>query len=93
MSYIILNFILYIYIYTAGPIALRIRQASVPIVEDQECTARINSVTERLFILPVSSFCAGGEGGNDACQGDGGSGLVCQSDDFYELTGLVSWGK
>lgn len=72
--------------------ALRVRQASVPVVEDQECSARINNVTERLFILPVSSFCAGGELGNDACTGDGGSGLVCQSEGFYELTGLVSWG-
>lgn len=26
---------------------------------------------------------------NDACIGDGGSGLVCESDGFYELTGLV----
>lgn len=78
--------------YAAGPIAMRIRQASVPIVDDQECSERINSVSERQFLLPVSSFCAGGEGGNDACQGDGGSGLACQSDGFYELTGLVSWG-
>lgn len=77
----------------AGPIALRIREASVPIVESQECSTRINSVTEKVFILPASSFCAGGEGGNDACQGDGGSGLVCESDGFYELTGLVSWGE
>lgn len=65
----------------------------MPIVESQECSVKINSVTEKQFILPASSFCAGGEGGNDACQGDGGSGLVCQSDGFYELTGLVSWGQ
>ncbi|XP_054162299.1 protein masquerade-like [Oppia nitens] len=75
-----------------GPIALRIREAEVPIVDDQECTVRVNSVTEKLFILPASSFCAGGDEGNDACQGDGGSGLVCEVDNYYELTGLVSWG-
>ena len=75
-----------------GPIALRVREADVPVVDDQECTVRINSVTEKLFILPASSFCAGGDEGNDACQGDGGSGLTCQSDGYYELTGLVSWG-
>ncbi|CAI6343415.1 unnamed protein product [Macrosiphum euphorbiae] len=38
------------------------------------------------------SFCAGGEAGNDACQGDGGGPLVCQDDGFFELAGLVSWG-
>lgn len=77
----------------AGPVALRVRQASLPVVDDENCTSRINNVTERLFILPVNSFCAGGELANDACNGDGGSGLVCQSDGFYELTGLVSWGN
>ncbi|CAG2168791.1 unnamed protein product [Oppiella nova] len=75
-----------------GPIALRVREADVPVVDDQECTVRVNSVTEKLFILPASSFCAGGDEGNDACQGDGGSGLVCETDGYYELTGLVSWG-
>ncbi len=76
----------------AGPIALKVREASVPVVDDQECTVKINSVTEKLFILPASSFCAGGDNGNDACQGDGGSGLTCEIDGYYELTGLVSWG-
>lgn len=28
----------------------------------------MNAVTEKIFILPASSFCAGGEQGNDACQ-------------------------
>ena len=81
-----------IFYLTAGPIALRVREANVPVVDDQECTVRINSVTEKLFILPASSFCAGGDDGNDACQGDGGSGLVCESEGYYELSGLVSWG-
>ncbi|XP_053207718.1 uncharacterized protein LOC128391794 [Panonychus citri] len=75
-----------------GPIALKVREADVPIVDDQECTTKIQSVTEKTFILPTSSFCAGGERGNDACQGDGGGPLVCEVDGFYELTGLVSWG-
>jgi hypothetical protein len=53
---------------TAGPIPLRIREARVPIVNDNECVRKINSVTEKIFILPASSFCAGGEKGHDACQ-------------------------
>lgn len=55
-------------IYLAGPIPLRIREAEIPVVSDAECLRKINAVTEKIFILPASSFCAGGEEGNDACQ-------------------------
>ena len=53
---------------TAGPIPLRIREAEIPVVSDTECIRKVNAVTEKIFILPASSFCAGGEEGNDACQ-------------------------
>jgi len=53
---------------SAGPIPLRVREAEIPIVSDTECIRKINAVTEKIFILPASSFCAGGEEGNDACQ-------------------------
>ena len=53
---------------TAGPIPLRVREADVPIVSESECVRQINAVTEKIFIMPASSFCAGGEAGNDACQ-------------------------
>ncbi|XP_073997933.1 trypsin-like serine protease domain-containing protein masquerade isoform X2 [Rhodnius prolixus] len=82
----------YGYMGESGPIPLRVREAEIPIVSDMECIRKINAVTEKIFILPASSFCAGGEKGNDACQGDGGGPLVCQDDGFYELAGLVSWG-
>ena len=54
--------------FSAGPIPLRVREAEIPIVSDAECIRKINAVTEKIFILPASSFCAGGEEGNDACQ-------------------------
>lgn len=54
--------------FTAGPIPLRVREAEIPIVSDAECIRKVNAVTEKIFILPASSFCAGGEEGNDACQ-------------------------
>ena len=57
-----------ILLISAGPIPLRIREARVPIVNDNECVRKINTVTEKIFILPASSFCAGGETGHDACQ-------------------------
>ncbi|KAH0947940.1 hypothetical protein HN011_001478 [Eciton burchellii] len=82
----------YGYMGESGPIPLRVREAEIPIVSDAECIRKVNAVTEKIFILPASSFCAGGEQGNDACQGDGGGPLVCQDDGFYELAGLVSWG-
>ncbi|XP_044742101.1 protein masquerade-like [Chrysoperla carnea] len=82
----------YGYMGEVGPIPLRVREAEIPIVSDAECIRKVNAVTEKIFILPASSFCAGGEEGNDACQGDGGGPLVCQDDGFYELAGLVSWG-
>ncbi|KAL1493118.1 hypothetical protein ABEB36_011241 [Hypothenemus hampei] len=82
----------YGYMGESGPIPLRVREAELPIVSDAECIRKVNAVTEKIFILPTNSFCAGGEEGNDACQGDGGGPLVCQDDGFYELAGLVSWG-
>lgn len=51
-----------------GPMSLKVRSAKVPIVEEHECTSKINTVTEKVFILPASSFCAGGSDGSDACQ-------------------------
>lgn len=82
----------YGYMGETGPIPLRVREAQVPIVNDNECVRKINAVTEKIFILPASSFCAGGEEAHDACQGDGGGPLVCEDEGYYELTGLVSWG-
>merc|ERR1719341_102844 len=47
----------------------------------------------RSFNLDPGMLCAGGEEAKDACQGDGGSPLVCKkADGSYQLTGLVSWG-
>nr|SVE90430.1 EOG090X03V0 [Daphnia sinensis] len=82
----------YGYMGETGPIPLRVREADVPIVSEGECVRQINAVTEKIFIMPASSFCAGGEAGNDACQGDGGGPLVCEDEGYYELSGLVSWG-
>lgn len=44
------------------------------------------------FNLDRSMICAGGEPGKDACEGDGGSGLVCEVNGIWKVVGLVSWG-
>ncbi|XP_022693523.1 uncharacterized protein LOC111263045 isoform X2 [Varroa jacobsoni] len=75
-----------------GPVAMRVRQVELPMVEERTCVAQLSAATAKLFKLPASTFCAGGEKGNDACQGDGGSPMVCDMGGFYELKGLVSWG-
>lgn len=48
----------------------------------------------RYFSLHRSFICAGGEVGKDTCTGDGGSALVCQSQEGerYTLVGMVAWG-
>lgn len=51
----------YGYITQEGPIPLRVREAELPIVSDAECIRKVNAVTDKLFILPASSFCAGGK--------------------------------
>lgn len=76
----------------SGPAALKVRQTELPIVADQDCQNKTSQALGKPFSLPASSFCAGGELGQDACHGDGGSPLSCLVDGFYELAGIVSWG-
>ena len=46
----------------------------------------------KMFQFPAS-FVPGGEAGKDACSGDGGSPMVCQSrEGRWHLVGLVNWG-
>lgn len=49
----------------------------------------------KYFELHHSFICAGGEEGNDTCQGDGGSPLMCPIEgeiSRYYQAGIVSWG-
>lgn len=76
----------------AGPIPLRVREAELPVVSDAECIRKVNAVTEKIFILPASSFCAGGEEGNDACQGDGGT---AKANSYFSMKSvqIANWNK
>lgn len=48
--------------------SLKIREAQIPIIDDMECMANVTEALTNPFILPSSSFCAGGRGQQDACQ-------------------------
>ena len=73
--------------------SLKLKETDVPILSDYQCLRKTNLLTDKNFIIPTSSFCAGGDPNNDACQFDGGGPLVCSDEDnYYELTGLVSYG-
>ena len=55
--------------------------------------AALGTSAGRNFQLSESEVCAGGEEGKDACDGDGGAPLVCQSkDNRWNVVGLVTWG-
>ncbi|XP_057336402.1 phenoloxidase-activating factor 2-like, partial [Microplitis mediator] len=72
-----------------------LRQVEVPIVDQSTCENKLrNTRLGQAFILDKVSFmCAGGEIGKDACTGDGGAPLVCQSStQQWSVVGLVSWG-
>ncbi|XP_015124179.1 phenoloxidase-activating factor 2 [Diachasma alloeum] len=72
-----------------------LKEVDVPIVDQGSCETRLR--TTRLgsyFVLDTTSFiCAGGEAGKDACTGDGGAPLVCQTaTQQFQVIGLVAWG-
>ncbi|CAL7937658.1 unnamed protein product [Xylocopa violacea] len=71
------------------------REVDVPIIDESTCENELKQTRlGQYFTLNKSSFvCAGGEQGKDACTGDGGSPLVCQSaNGLWQVIGMVAWG-
>jgi len=78
------------------------RKVDVPIYERNRCNIRIKQELQKTnpngnsasrFNLQPGELCAGGETGKDACDGDGGSPLVCLSKEgHWHVVGLVAWG-
>merc|ERR1712020_334686 len=83
-----------------GRFQFKQKKVSLPLVEDSRCNSNLKVAlnnqrqgTGNRFQLHSSEVCAGGEIGKDACTGDGGSPLVCQSDTGrWTVVGLVTWG-
>ena len=70
------------------------KEVDVPVLANTQCETQLRAT--RLgpsFIFDTTSFlCAGGEPNKDACTGDGGSPLVCQTSNRWYVVGLVAWG-
>lgn len=81
---------------SAGSFQSQLRKVDLPLVGRHECEAalRANTPLGPNFRLHASAVCAGGEGGKDACEGDGGAGLYCTdpASGLTKVAGLVSWG-
>jgi hypothetical protein len=72
-----------------------LRQVELPIVPPADCLKELRQTRLGSFFRLHNSFvCAGGEPGQDTCQGDGGGPLVCQLQNAstYVQVGIVSWG-
>lgn len=70
-----------------------LKKVDLPVIGHSTC----NSILKRTKLGPdydlhAGFMCAGGERGKDACEGDGGSALVCEVDGVWKAAGLVSWG-
>jgi len=68
-----------------------LKEISVPLWDQGVCAAALRSQFGPTYSLPDSAVCAGAEG-RDACDGDGGGPLVCQSDGHWFQVGIVSFG-
>ncbi|XP_014209935.2 trypsin-3, partial [Copidosoma floridanum] len=71
------------------------KEVDVKIVDNADCENRLRQTRlgRAYNFNGISFMCAGGEVGKDACQGDGGSPLVCDDGNGqWTVYGLVAWG-
>jgi len=80
--------------FSRGQFQRKLQEVDVPVVAPGRCERMLrNTRLGAGFNLDHRSFiCAGGEKDKDACQGDGGSPLVCHNDGRWTVGGLVAWG-
>ncbi|KAK4337406.1 hypothetical protein RND71_043353 [Anisodus tanguticus] len=70
-----------------------LKKVDLPVIGHSQC----NNILKRTKLGPsydlhAGFMCAGGERGKDACEGDGGSALICDVSGIWKVAGLVSWG-
>uniref|UniRef100_A0A1B6HKB4 Phenoloxidase-activating factor 2 n=1 Tax=Homalodisca liturata TaxID=320908 RepID=A0A1B6HKB4_9HEMI len=73
-----------------------LKSVQLSLMPREECLQALRETRlGEFFRLHISFLCAGGEKGRDTCKGDGGSPLVCptqQNSGVYLQAGIVSWG-
>ncbi|ODN00461.1 Serine protease 42 [Orchesella cincta] len=76
-----------------SPFSIVLKEIVVPTWGYNECETQLRKNFGTSYKLPETAVCAG-ETGHDACDGDGGGGLVCydQERKVWELVGTVSFG-
>ncbi|GBP68834.1 Phenoloxidase-activating factor 2 [Eumeta japonica] len=77
-----------------GNYAVILKKVKVNMVSDSACLEMLRKTKlGPQYLLHYNFVCAGGEEGEDSCEGDGGAPLACPTgNNTYVLTGLVSWG-
>jgi len=68
-----------------------LKEISVPLWEHGRCSRALRTQFGPGYSLPDTALCAGAEG-RDACDGDGGGPLVCESGGQWYQMGIVSFG-
>merc|ERR1712061_797182 len=80
----------------AGQYQLVMKEIDLPVVNHTTCQDKLRQTRlGQKFKLDESFVCAGGVNGKDTCKGDGGSPLVCPSQEdphIYIQAGIVAWG-
>lgn len=80
-----------------GQFQLIQNKVDIPLMSSRECGPKLEQAlgrdAGRNFRLSPSEICAGGEQNKDACDGDGGAPLVCESKEGrWNVVGIVTWG-
>lgn len=79
-----------------GKFAEVLKKVDLPMIDVQKCEQMFRATKLGYgFVFEENLICAGGEEGKDACEGDGGSPLVCPvpgNEGHYYQAGIVAWG-
>lgn len=79
------------FLLLVSPYSIILKEIAVPVWQHKTCEQKLNVVFGPNYTLPKNLMCAG-EHNHDACDGDGGSPLVCFENNRWIQHGIVSFG-